>query len=300
MGLKADEWWDTGSLVKEILKKGRSLIRPGAKIVDICEELELIIRNEGYKPAFPVNISINEIAAHYTADPYDRSRIPNSALVKLDVGVVSKNGAISDAAITIPINVDRKLELLVKVTKEALLRAIETIRDGVSLGEIGRVIWEVAHEQGFGVLRDLGGHQINRWQLHAGITIPNVPRRFTPKLREGMIIAIEPFLIAAPEDSRSKSDMSHINIFSIVNPHNDRILGLLYSKFKKLPFALRWLKKAKEDMKFYRSMYRYLLERHMEGKVAIYPALVEIRGRWVAQFEHTVLVKTNSAEILTG
>jgi len=295
-----ETWRTVGRIARDILNVGTKLVKPGAKIFEICEKIENITRDMGYNPAFPVNIGINSVAAHYTAVPYDPSRIPNVALVKLDIGVLSADGAIADTAITIPINVNKKLKLLVEATRCALEKAIDAIKDGIRVGEIGSIIWKTAHSEGFGVLEDLGGHTLSEWKLHGGITIPNVPRRFTPKLRAGMIVAIEPFLVASSEDSHTKLNMAQINIYSIKNPYDDRVLELLYRRFRSLPFALRWLERAKTDKRFYSSMHGYLMRRYMEGKVIVYPTLIEAHNNWVAQFEHTVLVKTNSAEILTG
>lgn len=293
-------WREVGRVASEILRKATSLIKPGMRLLEICDNIENLIREAGYKPAFPVNIGINDVAAHYTATPYDSSEIPNEALVKLDIGVLHPaHGAIADTAITVSVNLDKKAEALVKATQKVLEKAIDLARDGVKAGEIGAVISREAHEEGFGVLADLGGHSLEEYKLHGGILIPNAPRKFTPRLRAGMIIAIEPFLVASPTDSYTRPNMAEVSIYSIKNPGDDKMLETLYNSFKSLPFTLRWLSRARVDKEFYNTIHKHLLTRHLDGKVNIYPALVEAHNRLVAQFEHTVLIKTNSAEILT-
>ncbi len=295
----SETWYKAGEIAHKILSSIEKEIRPGKKVLELCEKIEQMIRDEGARPAFPANISINEVAAHYTSPPGDRTTIPNKALVKVDLGVLMDDGAIADTAITVGIGIDKKLVELIRATKEALSVAIEHVKAGVRVGFIGELIWKIAHDRGFGVLADLGGHSIDKWNLHSGITIPNVPRMFSPKLKENMIIAIEPFLIPVGKDSSTNPDMTRVFIFSIRNHQGDRILETLYKMFDKLPFTLRWIGKARMDPIFRERLERVLIEKFYEGRIRAYPTLIESERRWVSQFEHTILVKTNSAEILT-
>ena len=300
-----EKWRFVGEIARDAIKYIAPSIRPGAYLIDICEKAENFIRNRGATPAFPVNISINEVAAHYTSPPNDKTTIPRRAVVKIDLGAILKSGEISDTAITVGVNINKSEHELIRATQEVLLAAIDTIKDGVRVGEVGRKIWVEAHNRGYGVLVDLGGHSIENWKLHAGITIPNVYRRYTPKLRAGMIVAIEPFLVLSKDDSHTRPDHNNIHIFSIRHIDakklkRDKLLGIFFSKFRTMPFTLRWINRAKEDEKFYVKLRQVLLNKYYEGVVNIYPALIESKYNIVAQFEHTILVKENSAIILTG
>ncbi|MCR8487766.1 MAG: M24 family metallopeptidase [Crenarchaeota archaeon] len=296
-----EAWKEVGRVAGEILRKAVTLVKPGVRLLELCDKIEDLIREAGYRPAFPVNISINEVVAHYTATPFDFSEVSKKALVKLDLGVLHPtSGAIADTAVTVSINLNGKVEALIKATQRALEKAIELTKDGIRVGEIGNIISKEAHEEGFGVLVDLGGHSLEEYKLHSGILIPNVPRKFTPKLRAGMIIAIEPFLVASSMDSYTRPNMAMVGIYSIKNPGKDKVLEMLHQNFRTLPFTLRWIDKARAEREFYDTIHKHLLACHLEGKVNIYPALVEARNRLVAQFEHTILVGTNSAEILTA
>lgn len=294
-----ESWYRAGEIARSVLKKTTDKVRAGLKIIDICEYAEKSIRKEGAKPAFPTNIGINNIAAHYTSPPGDDKKIPSKAILKIDIGVVMPDGAIADTAVTIGIAVSKRIQQFINATKEVLEEAIENVKAGIRVGKIGEIIWKKAHELGFGVLRDLGGHLVKAWNLHGGITIPNIPKKMSPKLKEGYIIAIEPFLVFSKEDSITSPNFDNIHIYSICDPSGDKILEKLYSVFRSLPFGLRWIRRANTDIKFRETLHRILIERSYKGSVRVYPTLIEVNGRDVAQFEHTILVKKNSTEILT-
>lgn len=295
----SDSWFKAGEIAHRILNKARNEVKPNVRLIEICEKIENMIRAENAKPAFPVNISINEVAAHYTSPPGDKAVIPDKCIVKLDIGVLLDDGAIADTAITIDIGVSKKIRDLVDATRDVLDEAINHVKAGVRVGTLGEIIWKKAHERGFGVLTDLGGHSIEKWNLHSGITIPNIPKMFSPKLKENMIIAIEPFLISYEKDSVTNPDMSNIHIFSIIKHRQNKVLEKLYELFRGMPFSLRWISKARQDPIFRQKLKSILIEEAYRGNVRAYPVLIESNRRWVAQFEHTVLVKANSAEILT-
>ncbi|MHA1616535.1 MAG: type II methionyl aminopeptidase [Candidatus Njordarchaeales archaeon] len=295
---KFEDWFTAGQIVAEVLRVTKKL-KPGVYLLRICEELEKMIIKKGAKPAFPVNISINEIAAHYAGLPGDKMKIPEIGLVKLDVGA-HVNGAIADAAITIGVGgLPPKIQSLLKATESVLIEAISVIKDGIRVNEISNIVWKKAHEFGFGVLVDLGGHSIERWKLHAGIFIPNKPVKGKGvKLHKGQILAIEPFLVATSRDGSTIPVWEKTHIFAIneKKKSRDTFLKVIYRKFNYLPFAARWIVKNQKE-------YNKLLQRFSmyskQGLIHFYPPLIEARGAWVAQFEHTVLVKENSAEILT-
>ncbi|MEX0568425.1 MAG: type II methionyl aminopeptidase [Candidatus Njordarchaeota archaeon] len=297
--MSLESWYKAGEIARSILKRIANRVKAGLKIIDICEFVEENIRRMGARPAFPTNVGVNDVAAHYTSPPNDTKKIPSKAIVKIDIGVLMPDGAIADTAVTVGIGVSKRTSRFISATKEVLDEAIQNVKAGIRVGKIGEIIWKKAHEFGFGVLRDLGGHLIKSWNLHAGITIPNIPKKMTPKLKEGSIIAIEPFLVFSGEDSITSPDFSRIHIYSVPDPGGDKILERIYSLFRNLPFGLRWIKKTSTDIKFGNALHKILIERSYKGLVRVYPTLVEINGRWVAQFEHTVLVKKNSAEVLT-
>lgn len=304
-----EDWVNAGRLARNILKKAISIVKPGEKIIKICEFIEKEIIKRNAKPAFPANVSVNHIAAHYTSPPTDASRIPSKALVKLDIGV-NLNGAIADTAITISAGGGKVLSRITKANKGVLEEVIEIIKDGVKVKEISKKIWNLSHELGYGVLVDLGGHELRKGILHAGLFIPNHPRvvgRWNRKIKEGMIIAIEPFLVLNSNDSFTKPLFDKKYIFSVSKTVNEKALKTnetlkyIYMKFGKLPFALRWLPSLIKNKKSGIKEITSLLNNLEKNKLLLsYPVLVSHNGYWISQFEHTILVKKSSAEILTS
>jgi len=288
-----------GRIAARALKVISSKIKPGMKVLEICESLERFIRKQDAMPSFPVNVSINEIAAHYTSPYGDRTILRNGDIVKIDLGACIA-GALSDTAKTFPVgSVDKKYIELIRASEAALSAAISEIKPGMRVDDISKKIWKTAHDFGFGVLTDLGGHGISIWRLHTGIFIPNKPSsnilRKSPKLKKGMILAIEPFLVASEKDSSTLFNPNKTYIFSIssnsLNPKETTLIRL-YRKYRLLPFAIRW--------EFRNSKLKQNLANYISRKLIIpYPVLIEKNRNWVAQSEHTILVKDSSAEILT-
>lgn len=305
--LKHDEkedWVNAGKIAASIFKKVASLIKPGQKLLAICELIENEIKKAGGKPAFPPNISVNNIAAHYTCPPRDASKIPATALVKVDIGV-SINGAIADTAQTFLVGGNRKLYRIVKAAQRTLNEAIELIRAGITVREISEKIWLTSHEMGFGVLTDLGGHEIRRGILHAGLFIPNSPStvRKNRKISAGAILAIEPFLVLSYNDSETIPVQKAKYIFSLarkIDNTKDDFLKMLYEKYGLLPFALRWIMGSSAISKGKVKKMQTVLDTYEKRRlIHSYPVLVDKNGYWVAQFEHTLRVKKSSVEVLT-
>ncbi len=308
MALKPEEK-EKWLLAGEISAKARdfiaSKVRKGVKILELCEAGEAYIKKLGGKPAFPVNISVNNVAAHYTSPPFDPSIIDDNSFVKIDVGA-HVDGYIGDTAVTVYVGKHvKEAKRIMDANKEALEKAIEVIKDGVRVRDVSEVIWKTAHEHGYSVLTDLNGHEIKRYNLHAGLTIPNTPRSLDflglnkgPKLREGMVIAIEPFFIPAKTDSETEPDYTKTYIFSLrkMKKPSGLIYKKLYATFNGLPFALRWLIKKKNQIN---SALKILNELDKKKLLNAYPTLIEEKNRNVTQFEHTVLVGKSSATILT-
>lgn len=297
-------WREAGRIAGEVLRfLTNTKIRRGAGLVKICEEGEKLIVDRGAKPAFPINISINEIAAHYTPPPFSTEKIRSNSFVKVDVGV-HLQGYIGDTAKTIFIGTpNQHVEEILKAGEEVLNVAIEKIRDGVRISEISKEIYNKAKELGYGVLIDLNGHSIERYKLHSGITIPNTPsaislldRTRSPKLKKGMIVAIEPFLVSSKKDSRTIEDKSRAYIYSLRENGSGLAYKKLYGLFRTLPFALRWIVKKRSQLK---PTVKLLNSLAKKGYLNVYPTLVDRSGNIVVQFEHTILVKDSSAEVLT-
>ncbi|RLG56859.1 MAG: type II methionyl aminopeptidase, partial [Candidatus Hydrothermarchaeota archaeon] len=181
-----------GEIAKEVLEEGLKKIKPGVKLLEVAEFVEARIIEKGGKPAFPCNISVNEIAAHYSPTAWDERTFEKGDLVKLDIGV-HVNGYIADVAKSIDLGNKGENKKLIEASEEALKNAIDMIKPGVKTSEIGETIEETIKGFGFVPVSNLTGHQLQRWRLHGGMFIPNVKIRGGEEIKEGDVIAIEPF-----------------------------------------------------------------------------------------------------------
>jgi len=286
---------EAGIISRKVKEEAYRIVKEGVSILEICETLEDVIRSEGAEPAFPCNIGVNEVAAHYTATPRDVSIIPPRSIVKVDIGV-SLDGYIADTAITVVL--DPRLEPLAESARIALYEAIKAIKPGIPISKIGSIIHKTI--TGMGFKPNLTGHEIKRYNLHAGLSIPNVPTRSRERLREGHIYAIEPFATTM----RGAGEVVSVRTATIfrIDPETvfRRKLGseeiklarLLAEKFDSLPYTPRWIDDFDRFGKIHERMVR-------TGKIHGYPVLVERLGEPVAQFEHTVYVSSNGCEVLT-
>jgi methionyl aminopeptidase len=288
-----------GRIACTVLKEVESLVKPGAKLLEIAEYIESRIHDLGGKPAFPVNISINSVAAHYTPIPSDESIIPSGAVVKIDVGV-HVDGYIADTATTI--SLDDSYRLLCKATKSALEKALEAIGPGIRFSEIGNIVEQIIKSYGFSPIYNLSGHSLDRYIIHAGEVIPNHrDRLILGSFKSGKAYAIEPFATNGRGYVKEGND---ITIFALKpNPkklsklsHEVReIFERIYEDRKTLPFTLRWYVKEFSIEKL-RSAMRVLID---NGLAIAYPILIEINGGIVAQYEHTIILTSRGEKIVT-
>ena len=178
-----------GEIAKQVREFAKSIVKPNVKLLEIAEKIENKIINLGGMPAFPVNLSINEIAAHYTPSYNDVSVA--SGLLKIDFGV-SVDGFVADTAFSFDLENSKENKKLIEASGAALNNAIQKIKSGISLGEIGKTIQETIESEGFSPIINLSGHEMKEYDLHAGLMIPNVNNKMPEKITNGLY-AIEPF-----------------------------------------------------------------------------------------------------------
>ena len=286
-----------GRIAARVRRSTRDFVRRNRPVIDVCEKVEKMILDEGGEIAFPCNVGINEVAAHYTSPLDDHSRIPSGSLVKLDLGV-HVDGYIADTATTVCLN--PRYRSLVEAADQALACAIRALSPGCLSSHIGKVIEDTVHSYRLKPIRNLSGHKIERYLLHTGATIPNVSCFSTHRVSEGDVYAIEPFVTLTNfNGSVSSSKRSHIFRFAgsrrSRDKHDREIADLIMSRYGTLPFAKRWLERelSSEDLQVF--------DRLVSDKtVSSYPVLVEKTGGPVAQAEHTVLVTEDGCEVFTA
>lgn len=279
-----------GEAVKAAINKAFEIVHSGASIREVCDEIENVVMNFGCKPAFPCNICINEVAAHYTADENTKAVIPDNCIVKVDVGA-HYNGYIADAAVTL--NISSEFEDLIKAVREAIDMVSNEIDVNIPIVKLSTIIEKTIKSYGFKPIKNLAGHQLDRYKLHTGISIPNhrqIKDVFT-KLSPGYAYAIEPF--ATVESGFGEvNGVKGGNIFRLVSPRPPKMGAArslflnIQRRFNYLPFTRRWLTDLKDNPSYPKS-FNQLLEK---GYIAEYPCMIEGYGKPVAQWEHTFLV----------
>ncbi len=288
---------EAGRIARRVRERVREIVREGMPVIDVCEWVEGEISKLGGRPAFPCNVSINHIAAHYTSPTNDKSIIPEKSLVKVDIGV-HVDGYIADTAITLCF--DPELEFLEETVRQALMKGIEITRPGLSISEFGSTIQSFIESRGLKPISNLTGHQIDRYLIHAGKSLPNVSHFSLSKMKEGEIFAIEPFVTTRDGAGRVREGPPG-NIYRLVkhksvkDPEAKRVLTYIKSSYRTLPFAERWLRKIFPGRVLDESLHKLLKSRILMA----YPIFIEVKGKPVAQAEHTVLVTKDGCEVLT-
>jgi methionyl aminopeptidase len=287
----------SGKILRETREEMRKFVRENMPIIEVCEEAERLIHEKGGKPAFPCNVSINEVAAHYTSPPNDERRIPEKTTVKVDIGV-HVDGYVTDTAFTACFNPECKN--MADAAEHALKTAIDSVHSDMPVSKIGGIIEKAIKNRGFKPISNLTGHSVGRYLIHAGTSIPNVAQMSLTKLKAGEVYAIEPF-VTLPEAVGRIEDGSETTIFRLVkaksvkNPYAKELLKHIESNFRTLPFAERWLKGIVPKEQYREAFKELRASKALMG----YPIFVEVSRKPVAQAEHTVLITGDTCEILT-
>lgn len=302
------DYKQSGKITSKIKIDSKKIIKDGLKVIDLVEFVENSIIENGGGIAFPCNVSINEIAAHYTSPLNDETVLKSGDIVKLDLGA-HVNGYISDTAISILVpgeDLEEKYseseiehrEKLIEASIEGLNEAISTVKAGVEICKIGEAIENRINELGFKPIANLSGHQMDQWLLHSGISIANINDNNHKKLKEGDVLAIEPF---ATDGIGYVTDTPNTYIFKFLKNrpfrmvHTKKVLNKIKSDYNLLPFSQRWLNDYFDEKRLNISM------KQLSDAMAIYPypALKEKENGLVSQAEHTVIVEEDGCNIIS-
>jgi methionyl aminopeptidase len=287
-----------GKIASEVRENARRKYHIGSTLFEICQSIEEQIRKMDAEPAFPVNTSLNEIAAHYTAEPNDAIVVKEGDILKIDIGV-HIDGYIADTAVTVCYN--PKFEVLVNAAEEALDEAVKLARAHTKASDIGRIIESTITRFGFRPIQNLSGHSLQQYTIHAGKSIPNIWARGSSfALIPNEAYAIEPF--ATTKDGQGVVYEGKIrNIFGITSrkPIRDKdaddLLQFIWDRYKSLPFALRWLTDEYDEKDLRRIMDILIRKKNVHA----YPILIEGHGKMVVQAEHTLIPSESNIRVIT-
>ncbi len=285
------DWEKAGNIAQQSLLFGKKLVKPGVTLLSVAHQIEEKIKQLGGHPAFPVNISLDSGAAHFSPKFNDPQTFAGTEVVKLDVGV-SVNGAIGDNALTIDLSGNNAK--LVKASMDAVAAVEKILKAGVTIGEIGHAIESIIQDAGFIPIKNLSGHSLEPYELHAGITIPNIDTGDDRYLEAGTYLAVEPF---ATTGLGEVLEASHPQIFCLEKTAKARTpfarnIIQHCQQYNGLPFAKRWLPQLGLELG--------LKEILNNNSCIFYRPLVEKAGGLVSQHEHTFLIKDKKAIRLTS
>ncbi len=298
-----DMYKKSGKIVSKVRKKAVNYVKEDMKILDLVEFVENEIIELGGNIAFPCNVSVNEITAHYTSPAGDEGIIKSGDVVKIDLGA-HVDGYIADTAITvlvgedIPEEMHEKHQNMILASQEGLANGISAIKAGVEIGKVGETIERAINDRGFNSVSNLTGHSMDRWIVHSGLSMPNIKENNPHKLEEGDVLAIEPF---ATDGIGRVTDMNEVYIFKFLRDrpmrslHAKRALKIIKNEYKGLPFAQRWLTSHFSELHLNTAMRMLISSR------AVYPyhVLREKSNAVVAQSEHTVIVESDGCTVIT-
>lgn len=293
-----ERYLKAGKIAAGVRESARKKYHVGSTLFEICESVEAQIRELGGQPAFPVNTSLNDVAAHYTAEPNDGTVVKEGDVLKIDIGV-HIDGYIADTAVTVCY--DPKYEALVMAAEAALGEAVRMARAGTKASDIGRVIEGTITKFGFKPIQNLSGHSLQQYTIHAGKSIPNIwtiGSSFALLANEAY--AIEPF-VTTKDGQGAVYEGKTKNIFGITSrkPVKDKdaddLLETIWGRYRTLPFALRWLVDKYEEKEL-----RRLIETLTKKKnIHAYPILVEGHDKIVVQAEHTLIPTESAVSVIT-
>ncbi len=326
-------WRNAGHVARRTLDAMKPKIVAGASWHSIIDASERYIRRHGAKPAFPCTLSVNEIAAHYTTDHtltppegwQGEMELQKGDLVKLDVGV-HVHGAIADNAISVEVGNGGRHTDQIRAAKEARDAAVEKMHPGTPWHEVGAAAEQASTDAGFEPIRNLCGHQLDLFDLHAGTSVPSHAcgasnPSFKGEVPLGGLFAIEPFNttggtglienIPPRHSSNIYRVIGNVNIRKALSKGRLKPLGAtmaryIEERYSTLPFAERWafplLEKPfpKDDDDSRQSKWNTLIKKLTSIRfLETYHALRCADGGTIGQFEHTVMVTEGGPEIMT-
>lgn len=287
-----------GRIAADARDYGASLIKPGIKLLDVATMVEKKIITNGAGLAFPVNIALNDLAAHYSPRHDDPLIFQRGDVVKLDVGA-HISGYIADTAITVEVETYR-YEKMIKASEEALKRVIDSLTAHLPLSEAGRIIENTITSYGYKPIRNLMGHGLGKYELHSGVSIPNVGALGNKStLHVDDVVAIEPFAtngaghVISGEGSNIYLCKDSMKARFIRDMKTKTLFNKIKTHFGTLPFAQRWYNDLfpKDEI--------VIKKLSILGIMKQYPQLVEAKGGIVTQKEHTVIVREDVCEVIT-
>lgn len=287
-----ENYRNAGEIARQVKVYAKSVVKHGIPLLEIAEKIEGKIIELGGKLAFPVNLCIDDIAAHYTPS-HDEKTIAEG-LLKIDIGV-HVQGCIADTAFSLDLAGLEENKKLIEASSLALEAAIKQSDSGIEMWKLGKAIQDKIESRGFSPIRNLCGHSLESFSIHAGMTIPNCNNNSNQILKPGAY-AIEPFAtsgLGLVYDGKPSGIYKFEQKKAIRDSLAREILAFIEAEYKTLPFCERWIYKKFGSRSL---LALHLLEQG--GIISQYSQLIEKSHAKVSQAEHTILVGKET-EIVT-
>lgn len=280
-----------GEVIQDARDVAREVAEPGTSFNQIAETIEQEVRDQGLEPAFPVNLSVNEEAAHFTPPVNGDRTLSEDDVLKIDIGAHSE-GYIADTALTV--NPSGEHQEMIDAVEEVLAEALKFVEPGKTVSEFGLFVQQQVPEE-YEVVRNLTGHYIEKYTQHAGVSVPNVENASEHVFEAGDAVAIEPFITTGSGRIKNGKKGNIYKFEKDVNVrgrHERKLLGKI-KDFQGLPFTTRWVDGfgAREKMAL-----RKLVQ---AGAVKSYDILRDREDSVVAQAEHTVIIGEDENTVTT-
>ena len=283
-----------GKIAAQAVAYARSIVKKDILLLELADKIEVKIIELGGKPAFPVNLSMNEIAAHYTPSFDDSSKA--AGLLKIDLGV-HVDGYAADTAFSVDLENNEENKKLILSAESALKLALDNFNKNISFRSVGKEIEKEIVKNGFSPVYNLSGHSIDRYDLHAGVNVPNYDDGNDDKITEGLY-AIEPFSTNGSgkvRDGRASGIYQLIKDGSVRDMFARQVLLFIAEEYATLPFCSRWIYKQ-----FGSRGLIALKQIEQAGLLHNFAQLIEIAGGKVAQAEHSVFITKDGKTITTA
>jgi len=288
-----------GEIAKQVKVFAKDLIEPGMKLIDIAEAVDAKIKELGGEPAFPVNLSLNEIAAHFT--PAKNDETIAEGILKVDIGV-AVGGFIADTAFSVDLTENKIFKEMIELNEKVLEDVTAVIKPDMEVREVGDVAqdtlkkWNEDNGSRFAMIKSLSGHELGQDRIHAGLTISNYRNDNKTKL-DDIAFAIEPFVTSGVGDiyEGGPGGIYVLNSDVGVRDRDAReVLKFIKEKYKTRPFCLRWLEK--ENFGKLKFVISILVK---QGVLHEYPLLIEKSKAPVSQAENTFVLVDGVVRVTT-
>jgi methionyl aminopeptidase len=291
-----DAYIKAGKIAKEVKVFMQEFIKPGVKLLDIAEAIDDKITELGGEAAFPVNLGLNEIAAHFT--PATGCEEVAKGILKVDLGI-AVDGFIADTAISFDLSDTGEFEDMITLNKKILAKASETVKVGMKVKDVGEASSKVMEDatSEFAVIKSLCGHALGRNIIHTAPTISNYEND-NENVLDDIAFAVEPFVTSGVGDifeGKGGGIYTLKNDSQVRDRDARKVLEFIKENYKTRPFCARWLEKAGFGrLKF---VLGVLVK---QGILYEYPILIEKSRKPVSQFENTFLIADGKVICTTG